>query len=154
MATTTPRSVRDDFIQQIIGLTPSHTEYQHERWHRLRDVAEVKGSGMRGFFIENVAPEFVAGADGGIYDIGQRTKQYRMLVWTSYRGLSSDDSLSIISEDSDQLLHTFMDRVGTLAGLWAIPEPDQEWVPGGESEDGAVWGAHAFAVHYLADTTT
>lgn len=141
--TTTPDTIRNDFIEQVKAISPAHARHKDKVWREAESVEEVKGPGIRVFRIENRPGALL---EGGF--VGDGAQRYFFLeVWVSYGSLDEDDDDSIIDEDGAQLEEAFRARIEQVVpGLQAIDRLG--WVPADDSEDGGLFGFFEFEVIY------
>ena len=146
MQTTTPRTIRADFVTQIMAISPSHPEHQSSRFRPVRSVAKVQGAELRNFHID--IPEPAQPVDDGIYGSGVEY-QLELEVWVSYGALAPEDDDSIITVDGADIWSALQARYEpALAGLISV-EPTG-WTSG-DDEDGRRYGAFRFDVRFLMD---
>ena len=146
MQTTTPRTIRADFVRQIVAIAPSHPEHQSSRFRPVRSVAKVQGAELRNFHID--IPEPAMPVDDGIYGSGVEY-QFELEVWVSYGALAPEDDDSIITVDGSQIWDALQARYDpALPGLISV-EPTG-WTSG-DDEDGRRWGSFNFDVRFLLD---
>lgn len=144
MNATDQATIRADFIAQIQAITPSHDEYQDQRWRPVQSVNDVAGGDVRGFFV------WLRPSDGnaaGIFGHGIG-RGAEMRVYTNYGALADAES-SIIDEDYLQLYHALQARLDpTVPGLIMV-EMDDGGFTFNDDTPGHVWGYHTFRVEYL-----
>lgn len=143
---TTPATIRADFVTQIKAITPSHPQHQGETWTYVKNPRDVSSGGkLRRFHIVNEPGE--RDPDGFTGD--GVTYMYDMAVVTSYGDLDAEADDSIITEDGRQLYMTLVERQEPiLAGLEYVEHLGFELEQ--DAETGALVGSHLFRVHYHA----
>lgn len=144
LQTTTPKTIRDDLVEQIKGIVPSHGQHADKRWEEASQQEDVMG-GFRDFRIENRPGGFVE--DGFVGDGAERW--FFMDVHVAYSDLGPDGDDSILDEDEAQLQETFRDRLDPiLPGFFGAES--NGWNEDPESEEGARVGFFEFVVTYYA----
>lgn len=149
MRTTTEDELQAAFVTQIRGITPSATMHAAKRWAVVDDVDTVQCGEIRKFFVEltDVVP-FV----DGIYSPASIEHAATCLVHTSYGGISRTDFRSLSARDGRQIyltLATLGDDTtsNTIAGLVSVEYAGWQ---DEDTEQGRFWGAHVYAVRFLA----
>lgn len=146
MNVTTPSVLRTTFIAAIRDIVPSHTDYAAERWRHVNRLREVPGR-LRNFHVACGVAEDV---DGGFHGGGLQ-QSFELAIWTYYGDLHPNEDDSIISEDRRQIWLTLrgLAESGTDGFITINPVGWEEE----EDEEGRLFGAHVFEVHYLASDT-
>lgn len=147
MQTTTPFTIRADFVAQIKAIAPSHPEHQTSRYRLVNSVDEVPGPDLRNFHL--TIPEPAQPDENGIYGSGVAYR-FGLEVWVSYGHLSPAGDDSIITTDGAQIWDALQARYDpALPGLISV-EPTG-WITGDGDADGHRWGAFTFDCSYLQD---
>lgn len=149
MRTTTEDLLENAITEQIRGLTPSASMHAAKRWGPVDDIDKVASGEIRKFFVELVD---VAPVTDGIYSPSAIENACTVMVWTSYGNLRRQDFRHLVGRDGRQIYLAIAilgdaDTPSTIAGLVSF-----EWSGWQDenTEQGAHWGAHTFAVRFLA----
>jgi hypothetical protein len=143
MQPTTPSAIREDFIETIRQITPTHPRFASP-WLPVEKQDHVPGTDPRLYYVMFGWP---APVTDGIFGDGM-DYELEAQIWTNYSGLPDEEVEGIIAEDGRQLYIALEARTDpvfpglhpvTYLGFFA--ESD---------EPGAVHGYHSLQVRYLA----
>jgi hypothetical protein len=144
--TTTLKTIRDDVITQILGVTPNHTAYSGSRWHEIGNQ-DPDGAGTRGFRVVVIPPSADDDDGDGWYGCGLSFVS-EVQVRTSYRDIREDQLAEITTQDEIDLWQAIRPRIDpAFAGVfwWRHLGFEQQ------SDEPPHWGIHLFECRWFAD---
>jgi hypothetical protein len=149
MRTTTVGALDAAFTERIRQIVPSATEHQTSRWRPVDDRDNVANGEIRTFYVD------ISGsrpAYDGIYGTGIE-REATVLVYASYGNIKRKLKQHLAASDGHDIwldLEVRRDATtdNTIAGLVSLEH--QGWQDE-DDEQGRHWGAHVYALRYLAD---
>ena len=149
MRTTTLGDLTDAIAARIRQITPGTTARADQPWRFVEEIEHVPTGEIRVFSVDMVDAVPV---DGGIYSPDAIEHDATLLVYTSYKNLPRRAARALVAEDARQVwldlaVRADAETENTIAGLVSIEHVG--WQEEAE-EPSQIWGAHLYAVRYLA----
>lgn len=151
MRTTTIGDLSDAITARIRQIAPSATMHSSKGWRPVDDLDAVQSGEVRTFYVD-VPPEENGPVPDGIYSPASIEHACTVLVWTSYGSIKRAQHRRLCPDDARDIMLDIAIRSddstsNTIAGLVSFEHTGWQST---DDEQGRYYGAHVFAVRYLA----